>query len=117
MFLKGSFLSETKLENILDKGWVVSLPAGDKIDAKFLFGKDKVIKSNELQFEVGAWDGQTELSLFTVEDIENVESDTNEIKIENENEGDQTQYAVLGIIIAVGIGAAIFYLKGYKPKH
>tara|TARA_B100001750_G_scaffold188019_1_gene157576 strand:+ start:640 stop:1854 length:1215 start_codon:yes stop_codon:yes gene_type:complete len=107
----------TKLENILDKGWFVSLPAGDKIDAKFLFGKDKVIKSNELQFEVGAWDGQTELSLFTVEDIENVESDTNEIKIENENEGDQTQYAVLGIIIAVGIGAAIFYLKGYKPKH
>ena len=106
-----------KLENILDKGWCVSLPAGDKIDAKFLFGKDKVIKSNELQFEVGAWDGQTELSLFTVEDIENVESDTNEIKIENENEGDQTQYAVLGIIIAVGIGAAIFYLKGYKPKH
>ena len=107
----------TKLENILYKGWFVSLPAGDKIDAKFLFGKDKVIKSNELQFEVGAWDGQTELSLFTVEDIENVESDTNEIKIENENEGDQTQYAVLGIIIAVGIGAAIFYLKGYKPKH
>ena len=107
----------TKLENILDKGWFVSIPAGDKIDAKFLFGEDKVIKSKELQLEVGAWDGQTELSFYTVEEIVKMESDTNEIKIENENEEDQTQYAVLGIIIAASIGAAIFYLKGYKPKH
>ncbi|GIT55376.1 MAG: hypothetical protein Ct9H300mP17_05350 [Candidatus Nitrosopelagicus sp.] len=30
---------------------------------------------------------------------------------------DQSQYAVLAIIIVIGIGAAIFYLKGYKPKR
>ena len=30
---------------------------------------------------------------------------------------DESQYVVLVIIIAIGIGAAIFYLKGYKPKR
>ena len=35
----------------------------------------------------------------------------------DQSEGDESQYAVLAIIIAIGIGAAIFYLKGYKPKR
>ena len=35
----------------------------------------------------------------------------------DQSEGDESQYAVLAIIIVIGIGAAIFYLKGYKPKR
>ena len=109
----------TKLDNILKKGWFFTSPAGDKIDGKFLFGQNKMISSNELQLDVGVWDGKTELSIYAVEEIQKTEQIAKESSVE-ENSNDvenQTQYAVLGIIIAVGIGAVIFYLKGYKPKH
>ncbi len=105
----------TKFENILEKGWFFSVPAGDKIDAKFLFGTSNKIISKELQLEIGSWDGQSELSIYTVESLPETKSDTKENVIDNEDDG--TQYVVLGIIIIVGIGAAVFYLKGYKPKH
>ena len=64
----------------------------------------------------GPWDMESEMTRYSVEDIE---SEAEEVPIiENEEEGsDDTQYAVLGIIIVASIGAAIFYLKGYKPKH
>ena len=109
----------TKLENILEKGWFFTSPAGNKIDGKFLFGQNKMISSNELQLEIGVWDGQTELSIYAVEEIQRTGDATVEYPIRENSKDveDQTQYAVLGIIIAVGIGAAIFYLKGYKQKH
>ena len=50
-----------------------------------------------------------------MEDVEDVEEEMIEVK--NQDIEDQSQYAVLGIIIAIGIGAVIFYLKGYKPKR
>jgi len=106
----------TTLENISKKGWFLSSPAGDKIDAKFLFGQDKVISADELRLEIGTWDGQKEMTFYSVQDIQEKEETVPTQKIETEIE-DQSQYAVLGIIIAAGIGAAIFYLKGYKPKH
>ena len=56
------------------------------------------------------------MTFYSVEDIQEKEETVPTQKIETEIE-DQSQYAVLGIIIAAGIGAAIFYLKGYKPKH
>ena len=105
----------TKFENILEKGWFFSVPAGDKIDAKFLFGESNKIISKELQLEIGPWDGKSELSLYTIENIPETKSNAKENVIDNEDDG--TQYVVLGIIIIVGIGAAVFYLKGYKPKH
>ena len=108
----------TTLEGISKKGWFFSSPAGSLIDAKFLFGQDKVISSDELQMEIGPWDGEGELSFYSVEDIPEQKYDTMEEFVDkNTNDDDQTQYAVLGIIIIAGIGAAIFYLKGYKPKH
>ena len=67
--------------------------------------------------EIGPWDGESEMSFYSVENIPEQDYESIE-EFTNEDSGeDQTQYAVLGIIIAVGIGAAIFYLKGYKPKH
>ncbi len=109
----------TTLEGISKKGWFFTSPAGDVIDAKFLFGQNKIISSDQLQMEIGPWGGGDELSFYSVEDIPQQEYDTIEefAKEDSSNGEDQSQYAVLGIIIAAGIGAAIFYLKGYKPKH
>ena len=106
----------TTFENIMKKGWFLSSPAGEMIDLKFLFGQSKTISAEELLVETAPWDMQSEMTLYSVEEIE---SEVDEVSIiENEVEdGDETQYAVLGIIIAAGIGAVIFYLKGYKPKH
>ena len=109
----------TTLDGISEKGWFFSAPAGNVIDAKFLFGQDKIVSQDELQMEIGPWEGGDELSFYSVEDIQQQEYDTMEefVKEDSSDGEDQVQYAVLGIIIAAGIGAAIFYLKGYKPKR
>jgi hypothetical protein len=106
----------TTFENIMKKGWFLSSPAGEMINLKFLFGQSKTVLAEELLVETAPWDMQSEMTLYSVEEIE---SEVEEVPIiENEvEEGDETQYAVLGIIIVAGIGAVIFYLKGYKPKH
>ena len=104
----------TTLENISKRGWFFSSPAGNSIDAKFLFGQSKVIPQDELRVEIGPWDGNSELSFYSVEDIpQNEKEDSGTI----ESSEDESQYAVLAIIIVIGIGAAVFYLKGYKPKR
>lgn len=108
----------TKLENISNKGWFFASPAGYKIDARFLFGQDKVIPHNELRIEIGPWNGESEVSFYSVENIENEEhSSMSDVMKENSEVEEQSQYIILGIIIAAGIGATIFYLKGYKPKR
>ena len=108
----------TKLENISKKGWFFSSPAGDIIDAKFLFGVDKIANADELRVEIGPWDGQKEISLYSVEEITEVEEfETIEEFGKDNTESTDEQYVILGIIIAVGTGAAIFYLKGYRSKN
>ena len=108
----------TKLENISNKGWFFESPAGYKIDARFLFGQDKVIPHNELRMEIGPWNGESEVSFYSVENIENEgHGAMSDVIKENSEVEEQSQYIILGIIIAAGIGAAIFYLKGYKPKR
>ena len=106
----------TTFENIMKKGWFLSSPAGEMINLKFLFGQSKTISAEELLVETAPWDMQSEMTLYSVEEIE---SEVEEVPIikNQEEDVDETQYAVLGIIIAAGIGAVIFYLKGYKPKH
>jgi hypothetical protein len=108
----------TTVDGILKKGWFFSDPAGNKIDAKFLFGQDKIIYQDELRLEIGPWNGESDIAFYSVEDIPQNEYESLDefVKVDS-NDEDQSQYALLGIIIAVGIGAAIFYLKGYKPKH
>ena len=105
----------TSIENIMKKGWFLSSPAGEIIDLRFLFGESKTISAEELRVETTLWDMESEIALYSVEDIpEEQIVEENDV---NSNEEDAIQYAVLGIIIAIGIGAAVFYLKGYKPKH
>ena len=102
----------TKIENVMEKGWFLNSPAGEMIDLRFLFGESKTVLAKELLVETAPWDMQSEMTLYSVE---NIEEDV--IEEENQDVEDQSQYAVLGIIIAIGIAAAIFYLKGYKPKN
>jgi hypothetical protein len=106
----------TKIENVMKKGWFLSSPAGDMIDLRFLFGTDNTVLANELLVETAPWDMQEEMTLYSVEDIKNEATEINEENRSNDEDG-QAQYVILGIIIVAGIGAAIFYLKGYKPKR
>ena len=102
----------TKIENVMKKGWFLNSPAGEMIDLRFLFGESKTVLAKELLVETAPWDMKSEMTLYSVE---NIEKEITEEKIPEAN--DQSQYAILALIILVGIGAAIFYLKGYKPKH
>jgi hypothetical protein len=102
----------TKIENVMKKGWFMSSPAGNMLDLRFLFGESKTVLAKELLVETAPWDIQSEITLYSVE---NIEEKVIEEKIPEVN--DQSQYAILALIILAGIGAAIFYLKGYKPKH
>ena len=102
----------TKIENIMKKGWFLNSPAGEMIDLRFLFGESKTVLAKELLVETVPWDMQGEMTLYSIEDIK---EDSNQEK--NSDSDEQTQYAVLAIIIIIGIGATVFYLKGYKPKH
>ena len=102
----------TKIENVMEKGWFLNSPAGEMIDLRFLFGESKTVLADELLVGTVPWDIQSEMTLYSVENIEEkvIEEELSEVN-------DQSQYAILALIILVGIGAAIFYLKGYKPKH
>ena len=102
----------TKIENVMEKGWFLESPAGKMIDLRFLFGESKTVLAGELLVETVPWDMQSEMTLYSVENIEEkvIEEELSEVN-------DQSQYAILALIILVGIGAAVFYLKGYKPKH
>ena len=59
------------------------------------------------------------MSFYSVEDIQQESEYTSieDFSKDDSNEDEQSQYVVLVIIIVAAIGAAIFYLKGYKPKH
>ena len=108
----------TSLENISQKGWFLTAPAGDKIDMRFLFGMENSVSADELKIEIGPWNMEEQMEFFSVENIpeEQVKQSTEELTQDNQEE-DQSQYVIIVIIIAAAIGAAIFYLKGYKKTR
>jgi len=75
---------------ITKEGWIFDPQKGQQIQGKFIFGERSSINEEELQFSLGG------------DNIKYQESETDESII------------VVGIIAIVSIGAAIFYLKGYK---
>ena len=76
--------------DITKSGWIFDPQKGQKIQGKYIFGESKSISENDLKFSLGGNNLQSK-------DIEFDES------------------TIVVIIIAiVSIGAAIFYLKGYK---
>ena len=75
---------------ITKKGWIFDPQRGETIQGKFIFGESISINENEMKFSLGG-------SSLQSKEIELDES-----------------IIVLIIITIVSIGAAIFYLKGYK---
>jgi hypothetical protein len=75
---------------ITKKGWVFDPEEGHQIQGKYIFGESVSINENELKFSLGGNSIQSK-----------------------ESEFDESIIVVI-IIALVSIGAAIFYLKGYK---
>ena len=93
----------TTVQDVSEKGWFFVSTSYDKIDARFLFGGEKNVSADELIMKVKPETSSNEQ--FSVEDI----------RVGDQN--DEGQYAILAIIIVAAIGAALFYLKGYKRSH
>ena len=72
------------------KGWIFDPQEGQQIQGKYIFGESASVNENELKFSLGG---------------SNIQS--------KEIELDESTVVVI-IIAIVSIGAAIFYLKGYK---
>lgn len=76
---------------ITKKGWVFDPQKGEQIQGKYIFGESTSINENELKFSLGG----------------------NNIQYKEEIKLDESITVVI-IITIISIGAAIFYLKGYK---
>ena len=94
--VKGNIIETQNIDGIempiefTTEGWIFDPQKGEQIQGKFIFGERSSISEEELQFSLGG------------DNIKYEEPETDESII------------VVGIIAIVSIGAAIFYLKGYK---
>ena len=98
----------TKLDSVEDlgeEGWFFTSTSYDAIDVRFLFGTSDVVTADDLVMEIGTWDIQAGEDSFSTENII--------VRAEN-TEGEQ--YIILTAIIIAAVGAAVFYLKGYKRR-
>ncbi len=81
-----------KIPTELDKkGWIFDPDNGERIQGKFIFGKEQSIYESDLVFSLGE-----------SESTQPIEATFDE------------SFFILVLIIIGGIGAAIFFLKGYK---
>jgi len=94
--IKGDIIPTQKIDGmempieITKKGWIFDPQKGEVIQGKFIFGESISINENEMKFSLGGSNLQSK-----------------EIELDE-------SIIVLIIITIVSIGAAIFYLKGYK---
>ena len=94
--VKGNIIPTQNIDGIemptefTTEGWIFDPQKGEQIQGKFIFGERDSINEEELQFSLGG------------DNMKYEEPETDESII------------VVGIIAIVSIGAAIFYLKGYK---
>ena len=95
----------TDVEDVSQAGWFFSSTSYDLIDARFLFGEEPSVSTDKLVMELGPRDNQNENGFFSVQDI----------RVDGQNPNEQ--YVILAVIIVAAIGAALFYLKGYKRNH
>jgi len=79
--------------DITKKGWVFDPQEGERIQGKYIFGKDTTVDKNELEFSLGG----------------------EQLQIEQQGKIKFDESTMIVIIITiVAIAAALFYLKGYK---
>ena len=86
--------SEKLPTDITKNGWVFDPEEGKRIQGKYIFGEKTSIDKEELKFSLG-------------EDEKKIENPVNKTELDE-------SIIVVVIITIVAIGAAIFYLKGYK---
>ena len=93
-------------EDVSESGWFFASKSYDMIDARYLFGQANSVTANELKMEIGSANIQNGSDSFSVESI-------------NIGNPDVTaeQYGILAAIVIAAIGAAVFYLKGYKRNR
>ena len=95
--VKGNIIPTQTIEgiemptDITKKGWVFDPKEGEQIQGKYIFGESESISQNELKFSLGGNNSESK-------------------DIESEEES----ITIVIIIAIISIGAAIFYLKGYK---
>ena len=95
--IKGSIVPTQEIDGekipteLTQKGWVFDPVEGERIQGKYIFGKESTIHANDLEFTIG---------------------EKNQPPA-NETNFDESIF-ILIIIIIGGIAAAIFFLKGYK---
>ena len=85
---------------ITKEGWIFDPQQGEQIQAKYLFGQSTTINQNNLKFSV------------INNNIQLNEIQSNDQKLDDD-ELDESMITI-AIIVVGSIGAAIFYLKGYK---
>ena len=76
---------------ITKKGWVFDPEEGETIQGKYIFGKETSINGNDLTFSLGEDESTSPVKTTLDESL-----------------------IILVIIIIGGIGAVLFFLKGYK---
>ena len=76
---------------ITNKGWIFDPEAGERIQGKYIFGQESSIYENDLIFSLGEDESTSTIETTLDESI-----------------------IILVIIIVGGIGAVLFFLKGYK---
>ena len=96
------------VEDISENGWFFTSTSHDHIDARYLFGTLNSVTANELVMEIDSSDMLIQ--------TENDSISTADIKVGMEDSGVE-QYAILIAIAIAAVGAAVFYLKGYKRNR
>ena len=96
------------VEDISENGWFFTSTSHDHIDARYLFGTLNSVTANELVMEIDSSDMLIQ--------TENDSISTDDIKVGMEDSGVE-QYAILIAIAIAAVGAAVFYLKGYKRNR
>ncbi|MDH3736244.1 MAG: hypothetical protein OEQ94_04380 [Nitrosopumilus sp.] len=97
--IKGNILPTQIIDNekipidVTKEGWVFDPEEGQRIQGKYIFGKEVSVNKEELKFSLGG----SQLQTTPPDRIEIDES-----------------IVVVIIITIIAIGAALFYLKGYK---
>ena len=92
-----------RVPDFTNDGWFFNQESGNKIEATYLFGKEFSVDDHELIFTVVPLGDQEALEDGTIEIIEQKEIDFIQILV------------LIGIIMAA-VGAAVYYLKGFRKK-
>ena len=106
----------SSIEDISKKGWFFEKSHGNFVAGKFLFGQSNSISDDDLIFNLSTWDETSPVSIQSSVLNETIEKEMPKEEIVA-GEDEQSQYAILSVIIVVAIAAAIYYMKGYKSKR